>query len=76
MPSMSSGAVVNVLRLLFATHGIPDVLLSDSSTAFTSAEFKVFTQRNGIRYVTTAPYHPSSNGQAERCKQQKMHCEG
>lgn len=65
VPSMSSGAVINILRLLFATHGIPDVLVSDNGTAFTSIEFKVFTQRNGIRHVTTAPYHPSSNGQAE-----------
>ncbi|RXN22450.1 Transposon Ty3-I Gag-Pol poly [Labeo rohita] len=69
MSSMSSSAVINTLRLLFATHGLPDVIVSDNGTAFTSSEFQEFADRNGIRHVTTAPYHPSSNGQAERMVQ-------
>ncbi|KAI2667094.1 hypothetical protein H4Q32_031059 [Labeo rohita] len=69
MSSMSSSAVINTLRLLFATHGLPDVIVSDNGTAFTSSEFQEFADRNGIHHVTTAPYHPSSNGQAERMVQ-------
>ncbi len=69
MSSMSSSAVINTLRLLFATHGLPDVIVSDNGAAFTSTEFQEFADRNGIRHVTTAPYHPSSNGQAERMVQ-------
>lgn len=69
MSSMSSAAVIATLRQLFATHGLPDVIVSDNGTAFTSAEFKGFTKNNGIRHVTVAPYHPSSNGQAERMVQ-------
>lgn len=42
VPSMSSGTVINMLRSLFATHGIPDVLVSDNGAAFTSTEFEVF----------------------------------
>ena len=54
------------LRTTFATHGLPEVLVSDNGSVFTSEDFKVFTRRNGIRHVTSAPYHPSSNGLVER----------
>ncbi|XP_058879113.1 uncharacterized protein K02A2.6-like [Acipenser ruthenus] len=69
MSSVSSSAVIGRLRQLFATHGQPDVLVPDNGTAFTSAEFKEFVQRNPIRHLTVAPYHPSSNGQAEHMVQ-------
>ncbi len=54
MSSMSSSAVINTLRLLFAMHGLPDVIVSDNGAAFTSTEFQEFADRNGIRHVTTA----------------------
>ena len=54
---------------MFAAHGLPDILVSDNGTAFTSTEFMTFTKRNGIRHIRTAPYHPSSNGQVERAVQ-------
>ncbi|XP_016126874.1 uncharacterized protein K02A2.6-like [Sinocyclocheilus grahami] len=72
MSSMSSAAVINTLRLLFTTHGLPDVIVSDNGAAFTSTESQEFADRNGICHVTTAPYHPSSNGQAERMVQTTM----
>ena len=62
--STSSQQVVRVLRNLFSTHGLPDVIVSDNGTAFTSVEFETFMKRNGIRHVRCAPYHPSSNGLA------------
>uniref|UniRef100_A0A1Y1NHT7 RNA-directed DNA polymerase n=1 Tax=Photinus pyralis TaxID=7054 RepID=A0A1Y1NHT7_PHOPY len=70
VPTTSSSAAIQVLRSLFATHGLPDVIVSDNGTAFTSAEFAEFTKKNGIRHTTSAPYHPSSNGQAERLVQE------
>ncbi|XP_042148783.1 uncharacterized protein K02A2.6-like, partial [Ixodes scapularis] len=68
--SMSSAAVCQRLRVLFATHGVPDTIVSDNGTAFVSQEFEEFLQRNQIRHVKVAPYHPSSNGQVERMVQE------
>ena len=55
-----------VLRKLFATHGVPRVIVSDNGPGFASEEFDQFLKMNGVRHVFSAPYHPSSNGQAER----------
>ena len=54
---------------MFATHGLPEMLVSDNGMAFKSREFQEFVTHNGIRHVTTAPYHPSTNGLGERAVQ-------
>ena len=41
----------------------------DSGPSFTSSTFKSFLAKNGIKHICTAPYHPSSNGLAERVVQ-------
>nr|XP_054932255.1 uncharacterized protein K02A2.6-like [Dermacentor andersoni] len=64
--SPASTAVISVLRSFFATFGIPRKVVSDNGSAFVSSEIQDFYQRNGIRSVTSAPYHPATNGQAER----------
>jgi len=38
----------------------------DNGRSFRSAEFTQFLKANGITPKYTAPYHPSTNGQAER----------
>ena len=67
--STSTSAAIDKLRQTFATHGLPETIVSDNDTAFTSSEFREFMQRNGIHHLTSAPYHPSSNGLAERAVQ-------
>ena len=49
--------------------GLPEQIVTDNGSAFTSKEFETFLQRNGIQQIRTAPYHPASNGQAERTVQ-------
>nr|XP_056710963.1 uncharacterized protein K02A2.6-like [Euleptes europaea] len=64
--SMTSRVVVQELRKLFATHGLPDTVVSDNRAQFTSTEFQEFMAKNGIHHKTSAPFHPATNGQAER----------
>ncbi|XP_015269353.1 PREDICTED: uncharacterized protein K02A2.6-like [Gekko japonicus] len=66
MRSTTSANLIKALHQLFATHGLPEVLVSDNSPQLTSREFADFLEGYGIRHVTTAPFHPASNGQAER----------
>ncbi|KRY50253.1 Uncharacterized protein T03_8274 [Trichinella britovi] len=46
VPSTSSVAAIEAFRELFATHGLPDCLVTDNGTAFKSAEFLAFMQSN------------------------------
>jgi transposase InsO family protein len=61
----TSRVTVRKLVDLFTTHGLPDTIVSDNGTAFTSEEFQEFLRHNGIRHVKSAPFHPSTNGLAE-----------
>ncbi|XP_073820944.1 uncharacterized protein [Musca autumnalis] len=68
--SMNAAATITLLDEVFATYGVPSILVSDNGTNFSSAEFKNFIQRIGVKYHKfTAPYHPATNGQAERSVQ-------
>ena len=64
--SATSKATIEHLRSIFSVHGLPEIVVTDNGTAFTSSEFAKFMKLNGIRHVRMAPYHPASNGQAER----------
>ena len=50
-------------------YRIPEKLVSGIGSVFTSQEFTDFIKSNGIDHIKTAPYHPSSNGLAERAVQ-------
>lgn len=78
--STSSASTISILRTCFARFGLPVVLVSDNGTSFTSTEFQSFMTENGIRHVTSAPYHPATNGLAENMvkslKRALSHSEG
>ncbi|XP_060546945.1 uncharacterized protein K02A2.6-like [Pantherophis guttatus] len=66
MSTTTADAVIKVLRRLFATHGIPDLIVSDNGPPFTSNTFEMFLADQGIRHALSAPKKPLMNGLAER----------
>ncbi|XP_037502493.1 uncharacterized protein K02A2.6-like [Rhipicephalus sanguineus] len=62
----TSATTINCLRDIFSRFGVPRTLVSDNGTQFTSHEFAMFADRNNITHLRTAPFHPQSNGAAER----------
>ena len=66
MSATSSAAVIRRLQSLFASHGIPVVIVSDNGPQFASQEFADFAARHSFNHRTASPRYPQSNGEAER----------
>ena len=69
MKTTTAGRTVEELRKMFAGYGLPLQIVSDNGTQFTSEEFATFVRMNGIRHIRVAPFHPQSNGAAEKAVQ-------
>ena len=69
MWSITSTKTIELLQSVFATHGLPQKVVTDNCTSFTSQEFEEFMKANGIKHITSSPCHPSTNGLAERSVQ-------
>ncbi|XP_063615040.1 uncharacterized protein K02A2.6-like [Penaeus indicus] len=66
IPMTSTIAYSTVRVSLFATHGIPEQTLSVNGPQFASSEFENFCKGNNVKHTRSAPYHPVTNGEAER----------
>ena len=62
----NSTATIRMLRTNFAIFGLPEHIVTDNGSQFTSREFKEFLLQNGILHTLTSPGHPATNGLAER----------
>ena len=67
--SVSTKATIDLLEDDFTHFGYPHTLVSDNGTSFTSEEFQSWCKERGIVHLTGAPYHPATNGAAERLVQ-------
>lgn len=63
--NMTSKYTIMKLRELFARFGLPQAIVSDNGTQFTSEAYADFLQNNGVKRILIPPGHPSSNGAAE-----------
>lgn len=66
MRSTTANSTIAVLRQVFASHGLLLQLVSDNAPQFVAEEFKQCLAANGVKHIRCAPYHPASNGLAER----------
>ncbi|XP_058128677.1 uncharacterized protein K02A2.6-like [Anopheles ziemanni] len=65
--STTTAATIDILDELFASYGSPLTVVTDNGTQFTAEDFTSFLQRSGVKFhKRSAPYHPATNGQAER----------
>lgn len=69
MRSTTAAKTIERLRSLFAAYGYPEQLVSDNGPQFSAQEFQDFLDACGIRRTYSPPYHPQSNGAAERSVQ-------
>ena len=63
---MTSKNVIENLKAIFARHGIPKIVISDSGTQLKSKEYEDFANMWNFTFINSSPYHQQSNGQAER----------
>ena len=69
MNKITGADTILQLRHVFATHGLPDIIVTDNGPSFCSKEFSTFLTYNGVQHIRSSPFHPASNGFAERCVQ-------
>ncbi|KAL5510077.1 hypothetical protein EMCRGX_G005553 [Ephydatia muelleri] len=68
--STSTKSTTELLEQDYAHFGYPHSIVSDNATSFTSEEFQSWCRERGIIHLTGAPYHPATNGAAERLARQ------
>lgn len=66
MRSTTAEKTIEKLGEVFSPFGFPEQLVSDNGPQFVSQEFERFLVANGVQHIRSAPYHPSTNGLAER----------
>ena len=67
--NMESSATINLIDKWVSRYGIPNQIVTDNGTQFTSGQFKSQIKQNDINHITSPAFHQSSNGCAERAVQ-------
>ena len=67
--SATAATTIQVLKTFFSNFVLPDEIVGDNGSQFTAQQFQEFCKSNGIKHSCIPPYHPASNGAAERAVQ-------
>lgn len=59
-------AVLNAMREFVNEYGLPERVVTDRGSCFTSKEFEEYCDHNGIKHTLNSTRHPRANGQVER----------
>ena len=66
LSNQTSEEVILHTHSMFARHGIPEVVVSDNGPQFSAELYAEFARQYGFEHITSSPYHPQCNGEAER----------
>ncbi|XP_029653414.1 uncharacterized protein K02A2.6-like [Octopus sinensis] len=63
---LTAKTITTVARGLLAEQGIPEQIICDNGTQFTSQEFKKLADEYGFNITTSSPHYPKGHGFIER----------
>ncbi|CAC5423834.1 unnamed protein product [Mytilus coruscus] len=66
LENIRASCVITHMKSVFARHGIPSKVRSDSGSQYVSAEFRQFAESWGFTHTVSSPHYQQSNGLAER----------
>ena len=66
--TMTSKEIISHMKSIFARFGIPEKVISDNASYYTSDEFRLFSIDYGFTPTTSSPVHSAGNG-ADRAVQ-------
>nr|XP_047138956.1 uncharacterized protein K02A2.6-like [Hydra vulgaris] len=65
LPNTGSANVIQASKESFSRNGIPEELVSDNGTQYSSKVFRQFSQQWQFKHITSSPHYAQSNGLAE-----------
>ncbi|XP_055584827.1 uncharacterized protein LOC129737692 [Uranotaenia lowii] len=66
MQEITTASTIEQLLIIFSRYGLPVSVRADNGPQFSSEEFRLFCEEQGIRLDSTIPYWPQMNGEVER----------